>query len=367
MGDAKEPSGDGRLLDLRALGECLDGRAGTGGRMEGSGVGGRSYAYRVNPSICENCGSPLPPDALFCPRCGAPVALPTTQERKVLTVLFADLAGSTELAARLDPERFREVIGAFYNVVSSELESLRGRPEKFAGDAVMAVFGLPHAHEDDAIRAVRAGFIIRDRTARLGESLGLPIPLRVRVGINSGPVATGSGPADQFFVAGAAVNLAARIEEAAEPDQILVGETTWQLSRYAVEFGPPRTIEAKGFEKEITARPVVQLSTRSTRRTIPLVDRRRELALLRDTFARVKESGRAHMLTLLGEPGIGKSRLVDEFVAGLDDDVRVLAGRASEFEEDVTFAPVAEMIRRELGVERETPRPLVREKLNEIV
>ncbi len=352
---------------MRALGECLDGRAGTGGRMEGSGVGGRSYAYRVNPSICENCGSPLPPDALFCPRCGAPVALPTTQERKVLTVLFADLAGSTELAARLDPERFREVIGAFYQMVSGELISLRGRVEKFVGDAVMAVFGLPHAHEDDAIRAVRAGFIIRDRTARLGESLGLPIPLRVRVGINSGPVATGSGPADQFFVAGAAVNLAARIEEAAEPDQILVGETTWQLSRYAVEFGPPRTIEAKGFEKEITARPVVQLSTRSTRRTIPLVDRRRELALLRDTFARVKESGRAHMLTLLGEPGIGKSRLVDEFVAGLDDDVRVLAGRASEFEEDVTFAPVAEMIRRELGVERETPRPLVREKLNEIV
>jgi class 3 adenylate cyclase/tetratricopeptide (TPR) repeat protein len=316
---------------------------------------------------CQRCGAPLPPDARFCPRCGAPVDVPTTEERKVLTVLFADLAGSTEIAARLDPERFREVIGAFYQMVSGELVSLRGRVEKFAGDAVMAVFGMPIAHEDDALRAVRAGFIIQDRTGRLGESLALPLPLRVRVGINSGPVATGSGPTDQFFVAGAAVNLAARLEEAAEPDEILVGETTWQLSRHSVEFGPARTIEAKGFEEEVMAWPVRGLSTRSTRRTIPLVDRRSELVLLQDTFARARESGRAHMMTVLGEPGIGKSRLVDEFVAGLDDDVKVLAGRVSEFDEDVTFAPVAEMIRRELGVERDAPRSFVRERLNEVV
>jgi class 3 adenylate cyclase/tetratricopeptide (TPR) repeat protein len=316
---------------------------------------------------CERCGAPLPAEARFCPRCGAPVALPTTQERKVLTVLFADLAGSTELAARLDPERFREVIGAFYRVVSAELESLRGRPEKFAGDAVMAVFGLPHAHEDDALRAVRAGFIIRDRTAKLGEMLGLPLPLQVRVGVNSGPVATGSGPTDQFLVSGVAVNLAVRLEQAAAPNEILAGDTTWQLTRHAVEFGPPRTITAKGFDLEITARPVLELSTRSARRTIPLVDRRRELGLLSDTFARAREAGRAHMMTILGEAGIGKSRLVDEFVAGLEEDVKVLVGRSSEFDEDPTFAPVSEMIRRELGVERTTPRPEIRERLHDVV
>src|SRR6058998_2978711 len=129
---------------------------------------------------CEQCGTAIPEGARFCPNCGAPVAEAAAEERKLVTVLFADLAGSTELATRLDPERYREVMRAFYDMVSRELASLRGRAEKFVGDAVMAVFGLPHAHEDDALRAVRAGLIIRDRTVRLGEVLGLPVPLGVR-------------------------------------------------------------------------------------------------------------------------------------------------------------------------------------------
>ncbi|HEX9234777.1 MAG TPA: adenylate/guanylate cyclase domain-containing protein, partial [Actinomycetota bacterium] len=126
---------------------------------------------------CDRCGTPLPEEARFCPNCGAPVASAVTEERKVVTVVFADLARSTEIASRLDPERFREVMAAFFQMVSVELTSLRGRAEKFVGDAVMAVFGLPHAHDDDALRAVRAGLVIRDRTARLGQELGLPVPL----------------------------------------------------------------------------------------------------------------------------------------------------------------------------------------------
>src|SRR5947208_3662429 len=161
---------------------------------------------------CSNCGTPLPEDARFCPNCGAPVAEPAVQERKLVTVLFADLAGSTEIATRLDPERYREVMQAFYLMVSRELASLRGRAEKFVGDAVMAVFGLPHAHEDDALRAVRAGLIIGDRTARLGATLGLPFALGVRVGVNSGAVAIGPGGADQQLVVGPTVNLAARLQ-----------------------------------------------------------------------------------------------------------------------------------------------------------
>jgi class 3 adenylate cyclase/tetratricopeptide (TPR) repeat protein len=321
----------------------------------------------VAEGTCQRCGAPLPAEARFCPRCGAPVDAPTTHERRVLTILFADLAASTELAARLDPERYREVIAAFYASTSAELESLRGQVEKFVGDAVMAVFGLHHAHEDDALRAVRAGVMIRDRTAQLGEQLGLPVPLNVRVGVNAGPVAIGSGPSDQFLASGAAVNLAARLQEAAEPGEILVGETAWQLTNQAVEYGPQRFVPAKGFGGDVPAWPVVSLSTRSTRRTIPLVDRRRELALLEDTFERVRETSHAHMVTVLGEPGIGKSRLADEFVHDLAPDVRVLSGRASEFEEDVTFAPIADMIRRELGVDRDTPNPLVRERLEELV
>jgi class 3 adenylate cyclase/tetratricopeptide (TPR) repeat protein len=316
---------------------------------------------------CDRCGTPLPEDARFCPNCGAPVAVAVTDERKVVTVLFADLARSTEIAAQLDPERFREVMTAFFHMVSSELTSLRGRAEKFVGDAVMAVFGLPHAHDDDALRAVRAGLVIRDRTARLGEDLGLPVPLEVRVGINSGSVATGSGPADQLFVSGAAVNLASRFQEAARPGEVLVGDTTWQLTRYMVGYGLPRTVDARGFDEEVKAYPVESISTRSSRRTIPLVSRRRELALLRDAFERAQETSRPHLVLLVGEAGIGKSRLVEELIAGLPEDARVLLGRANVFEEDVTFAPLADMIRRELDVDRDTDPEDVRARLEELV
>src|SRR5947207_15784604 len=161
--------------------------------------------------VCPNCGTPLPDDARFCPNCGTPIGVAAVQERKLVTVVFADLAGSTVLATHLDPERYREVMQAFYQSVSRELSSLRGRAEKFVGDAVMAVFGLPHAHDDDALRAVRAGLIIRDRTARLGETLGLALDLKVRVGVNSGAVAVGPGGADRPLVVGPAVNLAARL------------------------------------------------------------------------------------------------------------------------------------------------------------
>src|SRR6266542_2324726 len=294
---------------------------------------------RMASMTCDRCGRPLPADARFCPNCGAPVSALVTEERKVVTVLFADLADSTGLASRLDPERFREVIAAFYRMVSTELASLRGRAEKFIGDAVMAVFGLPQAHEDDALRAVRAGVVIRDRTAKLGEEIGLPVQLQVRVGVNSGAVATGSGPADQLLVSGSTVNLAARLQEAGRPGEILVGETTWQLTRNMVRF----------------------------RRAIPLVDRRRELALLGETFERVRETGRAHLFTLLGETGIGKSRLADELVAGLPEGTRALVGRANVFEEEATFAPLADLIRRELGVGRDEEPSLVRKRLDELV
>jgi class 3 adenylate cyclase/tetratricopeptide (TPR) repeat protein len=316
---------------------------------------------------CDRCGTALPEDARFCPNCGAPVAVAVTDERKVVTVLFADLARSTEIAAQVDPERFREVMSAFFHMVSTELTSLRGRAEKFVGDAVMAVFGLPHAHDDDALRAVRAGLVIRDRTARLGEELGLPVPLEVRVGINSGSVATGSGPADQLLVSGAAVNLASRLQEAAQPGEVLVGDTTWQLTRYMVGYAEPRVVDAKGFDGDVQAFPVESITTRSSRRTIPLVNRRREVALLRDAFERVQETARPHLVTLLGEAGIGKSRLIEELVAGLPEDTRVLSGRANVFEEDVTFAPLADMIRRELDVSRDADPEDVKARLEELV
>src|SRR5580704_15433676 len=133
---------------------------------------------------CTICGRLVPEGARFCPNCGAVVGTQLgTEERKVVTVLFADLVDSTGLAQRLDPERARDVLGRFFNAANEELLALRGRPEKFIGDAVMAVFGLPHVHEDDALRAVRASLAIRARTRRLGEAAGLAVPLEVRIGI----------------------------------------------------------------------------------------------------------------------------------------------------------------------------------------
>jgi class 3 adenylate cyclase/tetratricopeptide (TPR) repeat protein len=318
-------------------------------------------------ATCERCGALLPADARFCPTCGMPVAVEVGEERKVVTILFADLAGSTELAARLDPERFREVMAEFYRQAGDEVTSLRGRTEKFVGDAVMAVFGLPVAHDDDALRAVRAGLAIRDLADRLGEQLGLSEPLRVRVGINTGPVAAGSADAGQFIVSGAAVNFAARLQQAAQPGEVLVGDVTWQLTRHAADFGPHRGIQAKGFEGEVPACPVLALSTRSSRRTIPLVGRRRELDLLMGTFERARETSRAHLVTLIGEPGIGKSRLVEEVLAGAPEDVTVLVGRASEFGEDVALAPLADMLRRHLGIETEVPAEKVQRRLEDVV
>src|ERR1700682_3695372 len=167
---------------------------------------------------CSVCGRPLPDGARFCPNCGAAVGpLVGTEERKMVTVLFADIVDSTGLGARLDPERAREVLGQFFGAASEELLALRGRPEKFIGDAVMAVFGLPHVHEDDALRAGRAGLALRGRGGRLRQAAGLSEPLEVRIGIESGEAAMGRNPSGQMLVTGQGVNAAGRLPSRAPP------------------------------------------------------------------------------------------------------------------------------------------------------
>jgi len=316
---------------------------------------------------CAFCGHDIPEGARFCPNCGSPVTASLgTEERKVVTVLFADLVDSTGLAQRLDPERAREVLGQFYDAATEELVALRGQPEKFIGDAVMAVFGLPQVTEEDAVRAVRAGLAIRDRTGRLGRQLGLKKGLQVRVGIESGEAATGVGPAEQLLVTGPVVNAAARIQTAAQPGEVLVGETTHQLTLTAVSFGDERPVEAKGFTGELVAFPVEGLTTRSVRRTIPIVGRKPELTLMHDSLARVIATGRPHLFTLVGEPGIGKSRLVEEFVAGLADDIVVLAGRGTVYGDSATFAPVASMVREIAGIDENDPTDKAMQRLRDL-
>ncbi len=315
---------------------------------------------------CSRCGHPLPEGARFCPNCGAPVSVSPASERKIVTVLFADLVGSTALAASLDAERFRDVLAAFHGMITDELAALRGRAENFIGDAVLGVFGVPLAHDDDAVRAIRAGLAIVARADRLGRELGLPGRIRVRVGVNTGRVAVGTSE-DRNIVLGVEVNLAARLQQAAEPGEVLVGETTHQLAADAVVFGPPREIAAKGFEGDIRAWPVEKLEARTSRRSIPLVNRRRELALLSDTFERVVETSRAHLVTLLGEPGIGKSRVVEEFLAQIPEGTKVLTGESSPFEEEAALGSIAQMIRRELGDDAHGEPDRVRGRLDAVV
>ena len=220
----------------------------------------------MSEARCERCGNALPADSRFCPNCGYPVGAPPPEERKVVTVIFVDLVGSTSLSAKIDPERFREVLAAFYQAVTEELESLRGRAYNFAGDAVVGVFGIPAAHDDDALRAIRAGLALAERVPRIGESMGLPSPLLCRVGVNTGQVAIGSESSERGLLFGAVVNLAARLQQNAEPGTVLVGETTWLLTNACVEFGDRIEIEARGFEEPEPAYPVRLLLPRSSRR-----------------------------------------------------------------------------------------------------
>jgi len=316
---------------------------------------------------CSVCGQPLPAGARFCPHCGAVVGeLLETEERKLVTVLFADLVDSTGLSRRLDPERAREVLGSFFDAASEELQALRGHPEKFIGDAVMAVFGVPHVHEDDALRAVRAGLAIRGRVRRLGRQLGLAEPLEVRVGVESGEAATGRGPAGQLLVTGPVVNMAARLQTSARPDQVLAGPTTRALTDSAVTFGPGRRIRARGFDRRLSAFPVEQLTTRSARRTIPFVGRSGEQAVLRQSFDLASSTGRPVLATVIGEPGIGKTRLADELVAGLGSEVAVLHGVSRSYVDTATFAPAAAIVRELAGVREGGSPETLRRRLREL-
>jgi class 3 adenylate cyclase/tetratricopeptide (TPR) repeat protein len=321
----------------------------------------------VQPDPCPRCGHPLPEGARFCPNCGAPVGLSTAEERKVVTVVFVDIVGSTELSSSLDAERFREVLSAFYEAVSSELVAYGGRPANFVGDAVVGTFGIPLARDDDAVRGVRASLAIVAGVGRIRDRLGLARPVRVRIGVNTGQVAIGADAADQNLVIGAEVHLAARLQQAAQPGEILVGETTWLLTRDAVEYGDVREIQAKGFDASIVARPVVGLAAAMPRRRIPMVDRERELALLTDTYERVAERDRAHLVTLLGEPGIGKSRVVEEFLASVPPKGAILRGRSSAFEEDEGFAPIAQIVLAAIQQDPSVGREELRRRLEESV
>src|SRR5919201_6355262 len=203
---------------------------------------------------CRSCGARVPEGARFCPGCGAQVEPERqSEERKLATVLFADLVGSTVLAASQDPERTRATLDRFYDAMAEEVERAGGTIEKFAGDALMAAFGAPRSLEDHAERALHAALAMQRRLTELFAG-----QLELRIGVNSGDVVVGQARAGSSFVSGDTVNVAARLEQAAEPGRILAGERTVAAARGAFEFDEPMAVEAKGKPEGIVARRLVR-------------------------------------------------------------------------------------------------------------
>ena len=278
-------------------------------------------------------------------------------ERKLATVLFADLVSSTEFVAGQDPEITRRRVTIFFDGVASCIQTHGGTVEKFAGDAVMAAFGIPLAHEDDAERAVRAGLGILDLVSDLG--------LQARVGIEAGEVVVDE--TDSTFATGEAVNLAARLQQAAAPGEILVGDAAFRLTQGYIEVEDAGPLELRGFRNPIPAyRALAALDGQPALSKIsaPFVGRESELELLENTLERTIRDRRPHVFTVYGEPGVGKSRLIREFLAGVEG-TTILSGRALPYGEGITYWPLAEMVKAAAGITDDDPMETAKQKLIE--
>ncbi len=320
-------------------------------------------------AACRACGADLVAGARFCDACGAPVSAEAAESRKVLTVVFADLVGSTALQERFDAESIRRVMSRFYDRMREVLESHEGQLEKLAGDAVVGAFGKPGVREDDALRGVRAAAAMVNALGELNGSLeqGWGVRLRVRVGVNTGELVVG----EQGELVGDTMNTAARLEQAAQPGEVLIGEATWRLVHHAVELEPVEPLKLKGKAIPVNAWRLVSAWGTDRRQTpavqTPLVGRAAELERLRTVFEQVCDRHECRLVTVIGFPGLGKSRLAREFGAALAESATVVYGHCEPTGEGITFLPVAEIVRVVAGIGEADPADVVREKLGMIV
>ena len=284
---------------------------------------------------CASCGRDNPVGASFCNSCGA--ALATTaasrEVRKTVTVLFCDLTGSTALGEATDPEALRALLARYFDRMKTIVESHGGTVEKFIGDAVMAVFGVPAAHEDDALRACRAAVEMRAALPELG--------IAGRIGVNTGEVVTGT---EERLATGDAVNVAARFEQAAMQGEVLIGEPTLALVREAVVAEPLEPLTLKGKSEPLPAfRLVSVLDAPERSHTSRFVGRERELRSLAEAWDRALEQTRCELVTVVGDAGVGKSRLVAEALEAFE--ARVVRGRCLPYGEGITYWPVVEVVK----------------------
>ena len=296
-------------------------------------------------TACVACGFEYEGSFKFCPECASPLpaAAALRESRKTVTALFCDLVGSTALGEQHDPEVLRPMFDRYFAEMRSAVERHGGRVEKFIGDAVAAVFGLPSAHEDDALRAIRAGFEMQASLEALNAAT--PFPLAARVGISTGEVlVTGDGN-----TIGDAMNTAARLQTAASPGSVLIGDPTWRLVREAIVAEAVEPLDAKGKAEPVLAWRVVQVEAGPRRQsTTPFVGRGRIITSLGVVFDEAVADGAPVLATVLGDPGIGKSRLLDAFLRDLSG-ATVLRTSVPAAGEGSSLAPVADLVRAAAG------------------
>jgi class 3 adenylate cyclase/tetratricopeptide (TPR) repeat protein len=326
-------------------------------------------------AACPRCGEANPDHARFCLACGTPLQeRPVSGEvRKTVTVLFADVKDSTPLGEHLDPEATRQMMSRYFADVRTVIERHGGTVEKFIGDAVMAVFGTPTVHEDDPLRAVRAATemrtVLADLSRELEERWG--VRLSIRTGVNTGKVVAGDPATGSTFVTGDAVNVAARLEHAAGPGEVLIGDSTYRLVRDAVLVEPVEPLDLKGKAEPTIAWRVLGVVAGAPavarRLDSPLVGRERELAMLRQAFERSVDDNTCQFVTILGPAGAGKSRLAAELLGEVGDRATVLVGRCLPYGEGITFWPVVEIVKQAAGLGRAISAAETRRRIAAIV
>jgi class 3 adenylate cyclase/tetratricopeptide (TPR) repeat protein len=311
------------------------------------------YGRRRDGAViaCPSCGQENPEGARFCNACAVSLEPRAPERRKLATLLFCDVSGSTALGEALDAESVRDLMFLYFHEMRSAIERHGGTVEKFAGDEVMAVFGVPQAHEDDALRAIRAAAEMRERLDALNPELERRYGSRLalHMGVNTGEVVAGDASGREAFVTGDAVNVAARLYQAAGPGEILLGELTHRLAGDSFSAEAIEPIRAKGKRKPVPAYRLFSVALAGPGRhswETPLVGRDAELRRLVQLLeGEAVSQRRCRLATVIGEPGVGKSRLADELSSRLASNVRVLLGRCLPYGEGITYWPLAEIVR----------------------